>query len=119
MSRFKKVLPIAGFIWVIVYFAYHAFTGEQGLRNLLVYKQQEARLEQQLSQLKSCRGGIEKRIAMLSDDSLDLDYLEERAHSVLALTDPRDVFLTYKTKPNAQRNNAALSCADKTMLAYR
>jgi cell division protein FtsB len=113
MSRFKKILPIAGFIWVIMYFAYHAFTGEQGMRNLLVYQQREMVLGQQLAQLQACRQSYERRIALLSDQNLDLDYLEERAHAVLALADPRDVVLTYKTKTNTKTaNRAALPCMD-------
>ncbi len=97
MSRFKQYLPVAGFVWAILYFAYHGFTGEQGMRNLLIYKQQETALELQISKLQSCRAGYEKRIEMLSDNNLDLDYLEERAHAVLFLADPQDIVLTYNT----------------------
>jgi len=109
MSRFKKVLPIVGFIWVIVYFAFHAFTGEQGMRNLLVYQQRERVLGQQLAQLQACRQSYERRIALLSDKNLDLDYLEERAHAVLALADPKDIVLTYKAKTNTKNHNTAAS----------
>ncbi|MDQ7018868.1 MAG: septum formation initiator family protein [Robiginitomaculum sp.] len=112
MSRFKKILPIAGFIWVIMYFAFHAFTGEQGMRNLLVYQQREKELSQQLAQLQACRKSYEKRIALLSDQNLDLDYLEERAHAVLALADPKDIVLTYKTEAQTKPlRSAPLPCS--------
>ncbi len=96
MTRFKRLLPIVGFAWVIMYFAFHALSGEQGMRNLMVYKQRESVLNQQLVQLQECRARYERRIAMLSDENLDLDYLEERAHAVLYLADPKDIVLTLR-----------------------
>ncbi len=112
MSRFKKILPMVGFVWVIMYFAFHAFTGEQGMRNLLKYQQREKELSQQLVQLQACRHSYERRIALLSDENLDLDYLEERAHAVLALADSKDIVLTYKAETQTKPlRNAPLPCS--------
>ncbi len=93
MVRLKRLLPVAGFAWLMFYFAYHAMTGDQGLRNLMIYQQREQVLGQRLVHLKHCRSSIETRISLLGDQSLDLDYLEERAHSILYLADPKDIVL--------------------------
>lgn len=75
---------------LIVYFAFHAFTGEGGLlrgdeRNAtLVAKRQE------LAQLTEQRRDLEIRAQLLRDTSLSADLLEERARSLLGFADPRD-----------------------------
>ncbi len=113
MNRLKQFLPVVIFLWVIAYFAYHAMTGEQGMRNLIVYQQREAALSQELAQLQRCRTSYENRIALLSDQNLDLDYLEERAHAVLFMADPRDIVLAVNTKTNTNTiTPSSLPCAN-------
>ncbi len=105
MTRFKRMLPVAGFVWVMIYFAYHAFTGDQGLPSLTIYHQREQVLVGRLAQLQNCRASFEKRIQLLNDHSLDLDYLEERAHTVLYLADVRDVILPLKATTEPEQQN--------------
>jgi cell division protein FtsB len=109
MSRFKRFIPFAGFAWVMVYFAFHAFTGEQGIPNLRIYQQREQMLSQRLEQLQRCRADYEQRIAMLGDDNLDLDYLEERAHDVIYYADSKDIVLAYAVDAKAETANSASS----------
>ncbi len=93
MSRLKNLLPFLGFACLISYFAYHTFTGEQSVGKLMVYHQREAALAHQLAALQACRSDLEKRVNLLSDQSLDLDYLEQRARAVLYMADARDVLV--------------------------
>lgn len=94
MTRFKRALTVAGFALLISYFGYHTLTGASGLRSLAAYHQREAVLGRQLARLQKCRADLQNRIRMLSDESLDLDYLDERARAVLYFADPADKALS-------------------------
>ncbi len=94
MTRFKRALTFAGFALLISYFGYHTFTGTSGVRHLAAYHQREAALNRELARLQECRADLQKRIRMLSDESLDLDYLDERARAVLFYAKPEDKVLS-------------------------
>ncbi len=102
MTRIKRALTFAGFALLISYFGYHTLTGTSGVRSLAAYHQREAVLQRQLDRLRACRADLQKRIRMLSDESLDLDYLDERARAVLFYANPADTMLSLgKARPGA------------------
>ena len=97
LARLRSYLPTAALGLLIVYFAVHAFTGEQGL---LSSNQRDATLmekTQELAALQAQREDLEKRARLLRDTSLSADLLEERARSLLGFADPRDYVI--RTKP--------------------
>lgn len=90
LLRLKPFAPSAALLLLIVYFGFHAFTGERGL---LLRSQRQATLAQRQAELNSVRTermDLEARARLLRDESLSADLLEERARSLLGFADPRD-----------------------------
>jgi cell division protein FtsB len=83
-------IPTAILAALISYFAFHALTGEQ---SLLTAQQRSATLaddEAELTRLRAERADLERQARLLSDGSLSIDLVEERAHVLLGFTDPKD-----------------------------
>jgi cell division protein FtsB len=66
-----------------VYFAYHAISGERGLIRLISLKQEISKAQRISDSFKIQKNNLEKKVKLLSSDSLDLDLLEERSRIVL------------------------------------
>lgn len=75
----------------ILYLGAHAVTGRQGLIAYIDLQAQERQLEQRLETLDGERTQLEARAERLRPDSLDLDYLDERARVLLAAGDPDEI----------------------------
>jgi len=99
--RRRTILTVIGlYIFAaafICYFAVNAFTGSHGLRAQQDLGEQMAGMQQELAQLKAERSLWERRVALLRSDRLDPDMLDERAHALLGLVDPRE--LTFVLQP--------------------
>jgi cell division protein FtsB len=90
-------LQVAGLAAVMtlvsLYFVYHMFEGDRGL---LVLVQQQALLEDKLSEvamLEAKVAGIRSKVQGLADRSLDLDLLEEQVRKVLHYSHPHEVIV--------------------------
>lgn len=95
--RWRSVLAHLG-LWLvtaaaIAYFAHHAMTGPHGLAARRVFEQEIAQLKTQLADMKAERRGLEHRLDLLGDDSLDPDLLQEETRSRLGWVGPRDRIL--------------------------
>lgn len=90
MRSVKRLIPSVFFAAFITYFGYHALNGEQGVLNWIVVKNQINEVEVELAEARSEREDLEVRAARLRSDSLDLDYVEERATALLNIAHPRD-----------------------------
>lgn len=89
--RSVKSLSASVFIAALIaYFGYHALNGEQGVLNWIVVKNQINEVEIELAEARAEREALEVRAARLRSDSLDLDYVEERATALLNIAHPRD-----------------------------
>lgn len=66
-----------------VYFAYHAISGERGLIRLISLKQEISKARRISESFKMQKTQLEKKVKLLSSESLDLDLLEERSRVVL------------------------------------
>lgn len=77
-------------LFLSCYFAYHTFKGKHGLEARISLDQQVLDLEQRLTGLEVMRARMERDIALMSDDTLDLDMLDEQAREVLDFSHPRD-----------------------------
>ena len=97
LARLRPYLSTAALALLILYFGFHAFTGEGGL---LLSDQRDATLvakTRELAHLQAQRHDLEVRAQLLRDESLSRDLLEERARSLLGFADPRDYVI--RTKP--------------------
>ena len=96
LARLRPYFSTAALAFLIFYFAFHAFTGDQGL---LTSGQRNAALAaktQELAELRVERQDLEVRARLLRDGSLSADLLEERARSLLGFADPRDYVVRMK-----------------------
>jgi len=96
LARLRSFLPTAALILLIVYFGFHAFTGDRGI---LTSNQRDETLSaktRELAQVRAQRQDLEMRARLLRDTSLSKDLLEERARSLLGFADPRDYVIRMK-----------------------
>jgi len=75
----------------ILYLGAHAVTGQQGLVAYMDLQAQERGLEAQVASLTSEHAELEARAARLRPQTLDLDYLDERARITLAAGDSEEI----------------------------
>ena len=95
-ARLRPYLPTAALAFLIVYFGFHAFTGERGLLSSTQRDAALAAKSQELAQLRTQRQDLEARAKLLRDSSLSADLLEERARSLLGFTHPNDYVIRLK-----------------------
>jgi len=75
----------------ILYLGAHAVTGRQGLVAYVDLQAQERTLESRLDLVEAERAALEARAARMRSDTLDLDYLDERARITLAAGDSEEL----------------------------
>ena len=95
-ARFRPYLPTAALVLLILYFGFHAFTGERGLLSSTQRDATLAAKSQELAQLRTQRQDLEARARLLRDNSLSADLLEERARSLLGFGHPNDYVVRVK-----------------------
>lgn len=78
----------------ILYLGAHAVTGRQGLVAYVNLQAQERALESRVEALEAQRAQLEARAARLRPETLDLDYLDERARITLAAGDSEELVFT-------------------------
>ncbi|HVY99325.1 MAG TPA: septum formation initiator family protein [Dongiaceae bacterium] len=83
------------------YFVYHAVQGDRGILAWMQINQQIKAAQAELNKTDTEREAMEQRVALLSNTSLDLDMLEERARIMLNFSHPDDlvIFLNQPAKP--------------------
>ena len=89
-SRLRPYVPIAIMAALIFYFGWQALTGDRGLLTWTIRNETLAARTTELKKLQAERAELEVRARLLRDTSLSRDLLEERARSLLGLSDPRD-----------------------------
>jgi len=78
----KSAFAILGSV-LCMYFAYHAISGERGLVRLISLRQEISKAQRISESFKIRKSNLEKKVRLLSSDSLDLDLLDERSRIVL------------------------------------
>lgn len=91
MGRARDIALSLGLGAACVYLAAHAVTGKQGLIAHWDLQKQEAALLAERDALRDERAMLEARAARLRPESVDLDYLDERARALLAAGDPDEL----------------------------
>jgi len=94
----EKPLPrrVAGSLFcvlILFYLGFHTVSGERGVFALLREKARLGQLQTQLVEVKEKRQELEKKVANLRSDNLDLDLLDEQARKVLGTTGKGEVVL--------------------------
>ncbi len=82
-DRLKKSGLLIVFGILSVYFAINAVKGDRGFFRYLYLKGKVEAAQQEKARYAAIKKDLEHKVAMLSESSLDLDYLEERARIVL------------------------------------
>ncbi len=93
-SALRQAIVPALCACVVTYFAYYAIHGDRGLVAMKQIQGEIAQAETVLDQLKGERERMERRAQLLRGDNLDRDMLDERARSMLNLSNGRDVVVT-------------------------
>lgn len=75
----------------ILYLGAHAVTGRQGLVAYVDRQARERTLERRVAALDAEHAELEARAARLRPETLDLDYLDERARISLAAGDTEEI----------------------------
>ena len=75
------------------YFVYHAVQGDRGILAWMQVNQQIKVAQAELDKTDAEREALEQRVALLSNTSLDLDMLEERARVMLNFSHPDDLVI--------------------------
>jgi cell division protein FtsB len=96
LVRLRPYLPTAALAFLILYFVFHAFTGDQGLLSSGRRSEALTAKTRELAALRAQRQDLEVRARLLRDGSLSRDLLEERARSQLGFADPRDYVIRMK-----------------------
>lgn len=88
-TRFRKrkaygrlVVPVLALV-CLSYFGFHAWYGTFGLESTGHLEQRRLALVTQLDTLRFQREELERRVALMSDGSLEADILDERARYML------------------------------------
>lgn len=94
MGKQGSAIVSIGLGAAILYLGAHAVTGHQGLMAYVDLQAQEHVLEQRVEALEEERAALEARAARMRPETLDLDYLDERARLTLAAGDSEELVFT-------------------------
>ena len=87
--------PILG-ILAVAYFSYHLIEGDRGLFAYLKLQHEIDRAEAVYQLTENEKLSLEKRVALLRPENLDVDMLEERSRDVLGLAHPDEIVIYMK-----------------------
>ncbi len=96
--RLRKLMPAAVMLLAIVGLAMQALQGDRGWSGWQDLQTESVELRGQLQSLKQQNDNLQSQAALLSNETLDLDFLDERARIVLGLVDRKDTVI-FKTDP--------------------
>ena len=97
LASLRSYASIAVLAALIFYFGFQALTGDRGILARTTRDEVLAARTAELKKLHAERAELEVRARLLRDGTLSRDLLEERARSLLGLSDPRDYVI--RTKP--------------------
>jgi cell division protein FtsB len=91
MRNKRQIIVLLLCAMLSAYFGYHAIHGRHGLEARATLVVRAAELELRLEGLETVRARLERNVALLSDQSLNADMLDETARSVLGFAGERDI----------------------------
>jgi cell division protein FtsB len=96
-SGVKKTLVCALLVMCSAYFLVHSVVGKNGLISYVRVKKQIEEKNATLTNKQAEVNRIQRLTKLLSNDSLDMDLLEERCRAVLGYASPNDIVIKAKT----------------------
>lgn len=90
LARLRSYIPTTALALLIVYFVFHALTGDRGILKAEARDSALAARQKELATIRAQRVDLEARARLLRDGSLSADLLEERSRSLLGFADPKD-----------------------------
>ncbi len=93
--RVKSAVPPFVFMLLIAYFVWNATQGDRGLRAYAGRVEDLKAAQADLARADAELASWERRVSSLRANRLDPDALDERARSMLNLSDPGDVVIFY------------------------
>ncbi len=97
--RSRFVLPLLTLV-CLGYFGFHALHGSFGLYSSERMEQQKVDLAVELARLTRERQSLERQVALLQDDKVERDMLDEQARRALNYTQPRDLTVLRSASQN-------------------
>jgi cell division protein FtsB len=94
MGRVRSWALSFGLGATILYLATHAVIGRNGLIAYMELQKEERALLAERERLVAERARLERRASRLRPQSLDLDYLDEKARELLGGADPGELVFT-------------------------
>lgn len=93
---FNRFWPIIVGLSIFSYFAYHGFSGERGILKYWTIQKELDEKEFELLQLHAQRQILEEKVRRLNPKSIDLDFLEEQAMTILNFFHPTHIIVIRK-----------------------
>jgi cell division protein FtsB len=81
----KKITNISVLSLMLLYLAFHALHGDQGLIGGAVERYRQARLAEEIAVVRAERLRLQQHISMMSGTRIDADLLDELARKELSL----------------------------------
>lgn len=85
-----KVLKVALFFVLFFYIVYHIFTGKRNVLNYIEIQKEVTAKKEQLEKLTKRNEKLKNKIERLSNESIDLDLLDEVAREVLEKSNEKE-----------------------------
>ena len=95
-QRFSKVTLTTLFIGLVIYFCYHAASGDRGFFTMLSLQSTLEEKRMELDFARAERIGLEHKVTLMQSDSLDLDLLDEQVRKVLVYASPNEEIFFYR-----------------------
>ncbi len=88
--RTKKLVTIALFVTLLIYFIYNVLSGDRGVLSLFKVTERFKVLEQEVTILENEKQGLEKKVESMRSESLDLDLLDEEVRKNLGYSNKNE-----------------------------
>ena len=87
----KRVAGPFLLIFIMFYLGFHAVSGERGVFALFRETRKLEIINAQLAEVKAKHDALERKVYLLSDNSLDLDLLDEQVRRVLGMANQNEI----------------------------
>lgn len=102
--RIHRIALTSLFVGLVLYFAYHAISGERGAFALITLSDDLEKTKAELDLVRAERINLEHRVALMRPDSLDLDLLDEEARKTLGYGLKDEEVYMYQPTPQSDPN---------------
>ena len=90
-SFIKRVAGPFLLILIMFYLGFHAVSGERGVFALFRETRKLEIVNAELAEVTAKHDALERKVHLLSDDSLDLDLLDEQVRRVLGMANKNEI----------------------------